>query len=55
MFRRILRNSEGATAIEFAIVAPVLFLIIFGTLEFAIIMHISSVVEHAVHEGAHVS
>jgi len=52
MFRRLLRNSQGATAIEFAIVAPVLFLIIFGTLEFAIIMHISSVVEHAVHEGA---
>lgn len=52
MFRRLLRNSQGATAIEFAIVAPVLFLIIFGTLEFALIMHVSSVVEHAVHEGA---
>lgn len=52
MIRRLLKNSKGSTIIEFAICCPVLFLIVFGTLEFAMIMHISSIVEHSVHEGA---
>lgn len=39
------KNREGATAIEFALVAPVLFLFMFGTIEFGLIMFASSIVE----------
>lgn len=49
---RLQRNERGATAIEFAIVLPVFFFLVMGTLEFGLIMHVSSVVEHAAHEGA---
>jgi len=51
-FRKILRQEDGVTAIEFAFVAPVFFLLIFGIIEFGLIMHISSVVENAINEGA---
>ena len=47
VFSRILKKQEGATVIEFAIVAPVLFLIVFGIIEFSIIMFVSSAVESA--------
>lgn len=44
-FFALRKNREGATAIEFALVAPLLFLLIFGTIEYGIIMFVSSVVE----------
>lgn len=46
------KNEEGATIIEFAIVAPVLFLIVFGIIEFSIIMFVSSAVESATFIGS---
>lgn len=49
MFRvsGLLRHNRGATAIEFAILAPVLFLLIFGIIEFSLMMFVSSVIEGA--------
>jgi Flp pilus assembly protein TadG len=41
------RQETGATAIEFAIVAPVMFLMLFGIVEYALIMYASSVIENA--------
>lgn len=38
-------DERGSTAIEFALLAPALFLIVFGIIEFSIIMFTSSVVE----------
>lgn len=37
---------------EFAFVAPVLFILILGAIEYGLIMHVSSLIEHAAHEGA---
>lgn len=39
------RRSDGTAIIEFAIIAPVFFLIIFGVLEFGLFMYSKSVIE----------
>lgn len=44
-FGRIRKDSLGATAVEFALIAPMLFLLIFGTIEYGLIMFTSSVIE----------
>lgn len=40
-------NESGATALEFALVAPVFILVIFGIVEFSVILFAKSVVEGA--------
>lgn len=45
--RRITGQQAGATAIEFAIVAPVLILLLFGIIEFSLMMFASSIIEGA--------
>ena len=42
-----LRNNEGVTALEFALIAPVLLLLIMGIVEFSIVMFINTVLEGA--------
>lgn len=44
---RLIRNSDGAAAIEFAILAPVLFMLMLGTVELGLLMFASSVIENA--------
>ena len=46
------RAREGSTAIEFALVAPVLFLIIFSAIEFGRLMWTQSALHFAVEEAA---
>lgn len=46
------KNNEGATAIEFAMVAPVLFLLIFGIIEFGLIFATQSALEGATSSAA---
>lgn len=41
------RNENGATAIEFAVVAPVLLLLVLGIIEFAMIMVVHNTMEGA--------
>ena len=41
------KHQEGATAIEFAIIAPVLLLIMFGIIEFSMAMFTQSIMEGA--------
>lgn len=47
LVKRISKNEDGATIIEFALVAPLLFLIVFAIIEFSLVMYASSVVENA--------
>lgn len=54
-FGRVIRNNDGATIIEFAIVAPVLFMLVFGIIEFSLLMFASSVVEGATNNAARLS
>jgi hypothetical protein len=44
---KFLHQNAGTAAIEFALLAPIFFLLIYGILEFAIVMYVSSVVENA--------
>ena len=37
VFRRLAKNEEGATIVEFAVVAPVFFLLLMGIIEFGLI------------------
>jgi Flp pilus assembly protein TadG len=45
-------NERGATAVEFAILLPVLLLILFGIIEFGMIMYGREIVTNAAREGA---
>ncbi len=45
--RRLWRANDGVSAIEFAVVAPVLLLLIFGIVEFATIMLVANIMENA--------
>lgn len=46
-WHRFWHTQEGVTAIEFAILAPVLFLLLFGIVEFAVIMLVTNIMENA--------
>jgi Flp pilus assembly protein TadG len=52
MFRRLGRDAKGATTLEFALVAIPTFMLLFGTLEFGILIFESSVVEGATRAAA---
>jgi len=45
-------NTTGASAIEFAIILPVLLLVLFGIVEFSIIFYDKAVITNASREGA---
>ncbi len=47
LFSRFRHDHRGAAAIEFALVATALFLLLMGTLEFALVQFASGVVENA--------
>jgi Flp pilus assembly protein TadG len=46
------RDESGAAAVEFALVLPMLVVILFGTIEFGRALHISHAVTDAAREGA---
>jgi len=46
------RNRRGAAAVEFAVVSPVLFLLIFGMIEFGRMVMVQQVITNAAREGA---
>ena len=50
--RRLCRNQSGATIIEFAIILPVLVLLIFGIIEFSLILYDNAMLANASREGA---
>ncbi len=47
----LLRDSAGAALIEFAIIAPVLLVMIFGTMEFGLNVYMRSVLEGAMQQA----
>lgn len=46
------RGRRGAAAVEFAVVAPLLFLVIFGIIEFGRMMMVQQILTNASREGA---
>ena len=47
-----MKRSEGATAVEFALLLPVLALILFGIIEFGLLLYDQQVITNASREGA---
>ena len=52
---RLLRGTEGATVVEFAIIVPVLLLILWGIVDFGNVYYQLSIVNEAAREGARVA
>ena len=50
--KRLCWNQRGATIIEFAIILPVLVLLIFGIIEFSLILYDNAMLTNASREGA---
>lgn len=48
----LFKDTKGSAAVEFALVAPTFFLVIFGILDFSRAMWYVSTIEHAASEGA---
>ena len=49
------RNGRGAAAVEFAIIAPVFFLLIFGMIEFGRMVMVQQILTNASREGARIA
>ena len=49
-----LKNQKGAAMVEFAIVLPLLFTIVFGIIEFSLILYDKAMITNASREGARV-
>lgn len=47
MKKNIFKNQDGATIIEYAIIAPVLFLLLMGIIEMGLFFYASNVIENA--------
>lgn len=47
-----LKNQKGIAAVEFALVLPILVLLIFGIIEFSLILYDKAVITNASREGA---
>jgi Flp pilus assembly protein TadG len=52
MVRKLIRNKKGATMVEFAIVLPLLLMVLFAIIEFAIALYDKAVITNASREGA---
>jgi Flp pilus assembly pilin Flp len=53
-YRGFMRNREGSTVIEFAIIAPLLFLLLVGTVETGLVLFANSVLEGATSVGSRI-
>lgn len=47
-----LKNKKGAAAVEFALVLPILIVLVFGIIEFSIVLYDKAVITNASREGA---
>lgn len=48
----ILKNQKGASAVEFALILPLLIMVIFGIIEFSLLLYNQHVITNASREGA---
>jgi Flp pilus assembly protein TadG len=50
--KAILKNQKGSSAVEFALILPLLTLVIFGIIEFGLLLYNQQVITNASREGA---
>ena len=51
----IIKNQDGVAAVEFAIIAPLLFVLLFGMIEFSALLYNKAVITNASREAARYS
>lgn len=52
LYQQNIQEQIGSIAVEFALVSPLLLLILFGTIEFGIMMYDQAIITNAAREGA---
>ena len=52
MKSKVLRNEKGTSIVEFAIILPLLIILIFGMVEFSVLFYDKAVITNASREGA---
>ena len=52
---RIIKSEKGASAVEFAIILPILIILVFGIVEFGIAFNNYITITHAAREGARIA
>ncbi len=50
--RRLIKSCRGAAAVEFGLIAPLLFVLLFGIIEFSVALYNKAVITNASREGA---
>lgn len=55
MVKRFLRDEHGVTMVEFAVVAPVLLMLMMGIIEFGVVYHLQSLATNASNQAARLS
>lgn len=50
--RKIISSNEGVAAVEFALISPLLFILIFGIIEFSALLYNQAVITNASREAA---
>ncbi len=53
--KKLLKSNSGTAAVEFAIIAPLLFVLVFGIIEFGAMLYNQSVITNASREAARFS
>jgi Flp pilus assembly protein TadG len=53
--KRLFREQEGATAIEFAVALPVLIVMLWAILQFGLVFRAAAGIQHSLGEGARVA
>jgi len=52
---RIIKSEKGASAVEFALILPILIMLVFGIVEFGIAFNNYITITHAAREGARIA
>ena len=52
---RIIKSEKGASAVEFALILPILIILVFGIVEFGIVFNNYITITHAAREGARIA
>ena len=49
---KVFRNNKGTTTVEFALIAPLFFVLLFGIMEFGLLLYYKAMITNGSREGA---